>query len=55
MANKDLMKQIQKNSHGLHRNADGSWGTDEHDGKNIGEILRGIGEMVAIISGAKKR
>lgn len=31
------------------------WGTDEHDGKNIAEILRGIGEMVAIIIGAKKR
>lgn len=55
MANKDLMKQMQKNSRGFHHNADGSWGTDEHDGKIIGDIFRGIGEMVAIIIGAKKR
>ena len=42
------------NSYTLHKNKDG-WGTDPGDGKEIGEILRAMGEMIATIIGAKKK
>ena len=42
------------NSYTLHKNKDG-WGTDPGDGKEIGEILRAMGEMIATIIGAKKQ
>lgn len=43
-----------KNMNPLHKDKDG-WGTDPEDGKVIGDILRGIGDMVATILGAKKK
>ena len=38
----------------FHKDKDG-WGTDPEDGQLIGDILRGIGDMVATILGAKKK
>lgn len=43
-----------KNMNPLHKDKDG-WGTDPEDGQIIGDILRGIGDMVATILGAKKK
>ena len=42
------------NSYTFHKDKDG-WGTDPEDGKLIGDILRGIGDMIATILGAKKK
>lgn len=49
----NLKDWVNKNSFDLHRNADGSWGTDAHDGQIIGDILRGIGGMIKDIILAK--
>ena len=38
----------------FHKNEDG-WGTDEHDGKIIGDILRGIGDVIVKIMSEKNR
>ena len=38
----------------FHKDKDG-WGTDPEDGKIIGDILRGLGDMISTIIGAKKK
>ena len=43
-----------KNMNPFHKDKD-DWGTDPEDGKVIGDFLRGIGDMVATILGAKKK
>lgn len=50
---RDTKNRLSDNMRNLHRNEDGSWGTDEQDGKIIGDILRGIGDMIAKIITAK--
>ena len=54
MGNK-IEDQINNNSRGFHKNSDGSWGTDPHDGDNIAKIIASIGKMIADIIIAKKR
>lgn len=49
-----LLKEFNKNSRSFHRNADGSWGTDEHDGKIIGDVIKAIFNGIAEIIKAKK-
>ena len=51
MENKNIFG---KNSNAFHKDKDG-WGTDPEDGKLIGDILRGIGDMIATILGAQKK
>ena len=48
------MNPFGKNMNHFHKDKDG-WGTDPEDGQIIGDILRGIGDMVATIIGAKKK
>lgn len=43
-----------KNMNPFHKDKDG-WGTDPEDGKIIGDILRGLGDMISTIIGAKKK
>ena len=50
----ELLKEVNKNSKSFHRNADGSWGTDEHDGKIIGDVIKAIFNGVVEIIKAKK-
>lgn len=50
-----LKDKFNEQARGLHKNADGSWGTDDHDGQIIGDILRGIGGMIKEILLAKKQ
>ena len=47
-------KDILGKTPNFHKDKDG-WGTDPEDGQIIGDILRGIGDMVATILGAKKK
>ena len=47
-------KDILGKTPNFHKDKDG-WGTDPGDGKEIGEILRAMGEMIATIIGAKKK
>ena len=38
----------------FHKNKDGSWGTDENDGKIIGDVIKVIFSGIAEIIKAKK-
>ena len=49
---------IKKNGSNIHRNADGSWGTDDHDAdilKGLAVVITAIGTAVATIIGSKKK
>lgn len=42
----------------LHRNSDGSWGTDDHDGdilKGLAVVITAIGGAIAAVLNAKKK
>ena len=54
MKNNNLKDILGNKSKSLHKDKDG-WGTDPGDGKIIGDILRGIGDMVFTILSAKKK
>jgi hypothetical protein len=38
----------------FHKDKDGNWGTDEHDGKIIGDVIKAIFSGIAEIIKAKK-
>ena len=51
-------KILQKNGNGIHKNSDGSWGTDDHDAdilKGLAVVITAIGTAVATIIGSKKK
>lgn len=51
----NLFKDVLKNSSSIHKDKDGSWGTDPHDAdiiKAIAEVIKAVGELIV---GAKKK
>lgn len=53
----NIFDQEKKNSRGFHKNSDGSWGTDDHDGellKGLAAVITAIGSAVVGILSTKK-